>query len=277
MSKIKNPIPWSKTYNEYRFNFIKKIIKDPKNLSIFKLNKKLPINYGIGIDERCIEIPWVFAQLTAGQERVLDAGSALNHEIFVKQTIWQEKSLHILTLAPENNCFWRSGISYLYEDLRDIPIKDNYYDTVISVSTLEHIGFDNTLFTHKKTLGANLPEDFLYAVSEIKRVLKSKGCFLLTLPFGAYLDLGIAQQFDVQLLDKLINAFEPQHIEKVYYKYSINGWQLALEEECSNCMFLEWLADVYRSSDKCFPDPIPAAYDLAAAARAVVCLKMIKK
>ena len=35
------------------------------------------------------------------------------------------------------------GISYVYCDLRDLPLRDAFYDTVISLSTLEHVGMDD--------------------------------------------------------------------------------------------------------------------------------------
>jgi len=49
------------------------------------------------------------------------------------------------------------GISYIFEDLRESCFRDDYFDIVVSLSTIEHIGLDNTMrYTHepdkKKTI-----------------------------------------------------------------------------------------------------------------------------
>ena len=276
MNKKDFPIPWTEPYNKHRFDFIDRTLDNPQMMKLFASQKKLPPDFGFGIDERCVEIPWIFSQLTTGNKRILDAGSALNHEYIVKKEIWQNKQFHIMTLAPEGNCFWKRGISYIFGDLRDIPIKDHFYDTVISISTLEHVGFDNTMFINSKQYAEHRPDDFLAVVNEIQRILKPKGTFLLTLPFGKYQNLGIAQQFDSDLLDKLVGAFSPSYFQKTFYKYSENGWSLSSEEDCKDCLFLEWLADCFRTSDKRLPDPVPKAEDFAAGARSVACVKMVK-
>jgi hypothetical protein len=88
------------------------------------------------------EYSWLLAHLQSGPEIFLDAGSALNHAFILEQPVLEKKKLHILTLAPESNCFWQKGISYLYHDLRSIPIRDGYYDAIVGLSTLEHVGCD---------------------------------------------------------------------------------------------------------------------------------------
>ncbi len=46
-------------------------------LERFATGGRLPPRYGIGANERVVEIPWLLAQSPAG--KMLDAGSALNH------------------------------------------------------------------------------------------------------------------------------------------------------------------------------------------------------
>ena len=166
-------------------------------------------------------------------------------------------------------------ISYLYHDLREIPIKDDYYDTIICLSTLEHIGCDNTLYTHNDSYQENYPEDFILAMKEMHRVLKPGGSLFLSVPFGVYRHFGTFQQFNRQLLFRAIEAFgEARQIAETFYRYTSEGWQIATSEECAECEYVEWIAKAYQQSQ--LPSPIPVEPDLAAAARAVACVQLIK-
>ena len=74
--------------------------------------------------------------------------------------IFHSKLIHIL-LAPEANCFWQKGICYLFHDLRDIPTRDAYYDTIACLSALEHVGRNNTGFTPNQAHNEYRPSDFV--------------------------------------------------------------------------------------------------------------------
>jgi len=58
-------------------------------------------------------------------------------------------------------------INFIAADLRKIPIEDNYFDFMMSFHTLEHI----------------YPEDADQVVSEMYRVLKSDGHFVISIPY----------------------------------------------------------------------------------------------
>jgi hypothetical protein len=90
--------------------------------------------------------------------RLLDAGSALNHEFLLERGALASKGIHIATLSPEAECFWHRGVSYIFEDLRELPVFDCIYDIVVSVSTIEHVGCNNSFYTEsppsaEKSLG----------------------------------------------------------------------------------------------------------------------------
>ena len=169
----------------------------------------MPASFGIGRDERCVEYPWVISQLPPGPGLVLDAGSALNQDYIISHSSLSSKTLHILTLGPEEACFWRKGISYIYADLRNTPLKDEFYDTVVSVSTIEHIGFDNTEYLPDDRYRENRPTDFVVAMREMRRVLRPGGTLLVTMPYGISRPLKTAQVFDASILRMAIEAFEP--------------------------------------------------------------------
>lgn len=269
-------IPWQADYYQIKFDHIKKALENPRLLEIFLQGSKLPAGYGIGIDERCIEYLYFFAHLPPQSRTILDAGSTLNHDAVIHHSALDRKNLHIATLAPEGNCFWRKGISYLFTDFRSIPIKDNYYDCIVSISTIEHVGMDNFGITGQTAHHESRPKDFLLAIKELWRVLKPNGTLMLTVPFGRYTNLGFALQFDSDLLQELIMAVPFVEKKIDFYKYFPTGWQISSAKECSQCLFVEWLAKFLLNPTKGWPDPIPVEHDLAAGARAVACIRLTK-
>jgi len=265
--------PWSPGYNAYKAQVITAALSDGDLLKLFRGRGSLPPGYGVGIDERCIEYPWLLAHVPDGPGIMLDAGSTLNHDLILDQPVLRCKVLHILTLAPEANHFRRKGITYLCEDLRNISIRDACYDTIACLSTLEHVGFDNTLYSNNETHREHQPEDFMVAMRELRRVLKSGGSLLLTVPFGVYRDFGTFQQFDRKLLSCAVEAFgESGEVVETFYRYTAEGWNVVEAEDCAKCEYVEWIS---RPPDQ-WPRPLPVEPDRAAAARAVACVRLLK-
>lgn len=221
-------------YLAYKALMLSRALADDALLSRFRQTTTLPEGYGVGVDERCIELPWMMAQLAPGPGRVIDAGSALNHPYLVKNRSLAEKTLHILTLAPERRCFWRHGISYMFADLRDIPVRDGYYDSAVCVSTLEHVGCDNSAYTGNANHREDRRDDIHMAMRELARVLRPGGELLLTVPFGSYRHLGWMRNFDRPLLSRTLEAFTPtRERTEAFYLYDNTGWQLATDENCA--------------------------------------------
>jgi SAM-dependent methyltransferase len=268
-------IPWSEGYHIYKRKFLIQTLSDKNLLERFRRGEHLPIGYVLGIDERCVEYPWLLAHLLDKPEVLLDAGSALNYDFILDQPSFKSKSIYILTLKPEWNCFWQKGISYLFQDLRDIPIRDAYYDTIACLSTLEHIGCDNTFFTDDESHCENRPKDFLLVMQELRRVLKPGGSLFLTVPFGSYCHMGALQQFDRNLLSLALETFgKVSEVAERFYRYSSKGWDVSNAMDCSECQYVESSVSKW-TKQKCANDPQMES-DSAAAARAVACIRLIK-
>jgi SAM-dependent methyltransferase len=266
-------IPWSQGYLTYKAKLLSEALEDKSLLELFRNDKALPPNYGIGIDERCIEYPWLFAHLNEKSERILDAGSILNRDYLLQKHTLANKVIHIMTLGPEKSCFWRRGISYFFSDLRDIPIRDGYYDEIISISTLEHVGFDNTGYTRNDLHREHHLDAFVDVAHEFRRVLKPGGTLLLTVPFGAYRCFRTCQIFDRALLSKFTEEFgRALHTVEKFFQYTAQGWRKATAEECADSEYVEWAARWNENR----PNPLPVEPDLAAAARAVACMKIVR-
>lgn len=220
--------------------FIRAALTDSVLQKVFRQRADLPAHYGVGFDERCVEFPWLLSHLGSAEERLLDAGSTLNHEYVLAHDSFRDKSLHIMTLAPEYNCFWQRGISYIFSDLRDIPIRDSFYDTIACISVLEHVGLDNTVYSSDELHNQNATDDFIKVMRELRRVLKPGGQLLLTVPFGTYQHLGWMQQFDRDLLSCAIAAFGAAHTSvEEFYRYHPDGWGKVEAEDCKDCRYAE--------------------------------------
>jgi SAM-dependent methyltransferase len=231
--------PWSQEYLARRGPMLRRALDDSGLLECFRSRRRLPNGYGIGIDERCVEYPWLLAQLSSEREKVLDAGSTLNHEFILKQPLLRNKNISILTLAPEGSCFWQLGVNYVFHDLRDIPWRDRFFDTIICASTLEHIGFDNAFYAGSDDVPV-ADGDFRTALREMNRVLRPGGLFLLTVPFGRREAYHEFQQFDRSLLDASLATFGHARVVEAFYRYTADGWQLADAESCADCEYVPW-------------------------------------
>ncbi len=262
--------PWSAGYHECKFDFIRTVLADSSRMELFRTMKPLPGNFGYGFDERVVEYPWTISRLSEGAGKLLDAGSVFNYREIVEHPKISKKHFTVMTLAPETHAFWQKGISYHYGDLRELPFRDEWFDEVISLSTLGHIGMDNRMYTRETSHG-EIGLEAGKAVGELIRVLRPGGRFLASVVFGRHQLIDwkdgspFAEQFDSALLESLLAAFSGcGRVAAYFYKYDEKGWNVCREEDCRD---LEYF-NVHTA--KSF------APDNAAAARAVALIDVVK-
>lgn len=224
--------PWSVGYDFYKKDFIERVINDAATLNKFRDRIQLPEKYGEFLDERVVEYPWFLSRVDAQNSKILDAGSILNYDYILANEKLQEKTITIITLEPERNCYWQRKVSYLYEDLRELDFKDDCFDEVVSLSTIEHIGMDNSIYSDNEAFQEKKSLDFLKAVSEFKRVTKPGGKVYISVPYGKYTDFGWYQQFDKEMIEQLIAVFAPSKLVETYYCYEAGGWKISDKEYC---------------------------------------------
>jgi SAM-dependent methyltransferase len=228
------PFTRGKGYSAYRDSSIDRLVNDEEFLRLLQQARALPSGIGVQIDERVIEYPWVFSKLLSYREesRFLDAGSTMNHAFVMEHPLVHRHKWTLLTLAPERECFSNLGVSYVYDDLRAMPFKEECFDAVFCVSVIEHVGMDNAGYTADEGHRQNRPRDYLSAIDEMKRVLKPNGWLFLTVPFGRYENHGWFQQFDSAMLSDLISQFRPRKEERVFYRSTPQGWRECPEDDC---------------------------------------------
>lgn len=250
-------LPWTEEYVRKHAAFVSAMLDTPKVLELFALGLRLPPSYGVGFDERVIEYPWLLAQRPTG--RVLDAGSTLNHAHILDRILPLVDSLDIVTLVPEPT-FSRREISYVYGDLRDLPFQSDRYDTVVSLSTLEHVGMDNARFGAPGPRAEDPRAERRGAIGELRRVLRPDGRFLGTVPYGRFEDHGWFQQLDANSINDLLEPLGARESAVSVYAYHRSGWERSSIPSAAQARYHD------------FTVTGQAAEDRAPAARAVACI-----
>ncbi len=105
----------------------------------------------LGLSERVVEVPWVLERVVPGDLSVLDVGSA--YAPFVYRRLLCRlpvRERHAVDLAPTA----LPGVNGHVADARELPFDDKAFDLAICISTLEHIGLDNTFYRGSRELDA---------------------------------------------------------------------------------------------------------------------------
>jgi SAM-dependent methyltransferase len=230
------------------------LLEDVEWQAVFAAADPLPAGLGAGYDERVVEYPWLFSQRPRG--RVLDAGSVMNHRNVLERALTEIAELTIVTLAPEPHAFTSLGVSYLYADLREMPLRDDWFDEVVCLSTIEHVGMDNATYGASAERAEDPGEEAARALRELLRVVKPGGRIHLSFPFGRREDHGWLRQFDRAEADALFERAGVGRREEAFFAHSPAGWQRVSAADAS---------DVAYNAEPVVGD------DLAVAARAVLC------
>lgn len=121
-------------------------------------------------NERAVELPVVYEHLRRqNRGRVLEIGNVLSNYFPVDHPIVDKYERH--------------GTSHVLNiDILDYP-EDTTYDLIISISTLEHIGWNEQ---------PRDPQKVLDVLSKIRRLLRHGGRAVITLPIGYNTDLDAA-------------------------------------------------------------------------------------
>lgn len=255
--RLRGQRPRSPGYTAFKHHAIQQALAVPFQPEV------LAPGWGWRLDERIVEYPWLFARLPRGPGRLLDAGSVLNFDFLLDHEALVGKDIVIQTLEPEADCFWRKRVSYVYGDLRQTCFRDAAFDSIVCVSTLEHVGMDNTLYySGDAARREDAPETYRDVVREMRRLLAPGGRLYLTVPFGRRVSHGWLQVFDATMLDAVVEAFSPSACREHHYRYEPSGWTVSTRDRSSDATY----SDYFRTGT------YDADYQVGA--RAVACLEL---
>ena len=170
-------------------------------------------------DERVVEIPWVLSRLRK-EGRVLEVGYAFAEPAYLGGLLRAGVELVGVDLATRDV----EGMETVVADVRELPFADESFDQILLVSTLEHVGADNTVYG----LGAEADAGSRHAaLRELGRVLRRGGSLLATVPLGEPGDHGWFRQEDESGWATLIAeaGFFVEEIEA--YELTSEGWRAA--------------------------------------------------
>ena len=136
--------------------------------------------------ERAVEIPWALARYR-GEQRVLDVGSAWTEEDEYLKGLAALGATQLVGVDAALPPRGQLPFELVQADVRRLPFADDSFELVFCISTLEHIGFDNSVYG----LSAERdPAGMAKALRELRRVLRVDGRLLVTVPCGEREDHG---------------------------------------------------------------------------------------
>jgi SAM-dependent methyltransferase len=169
--------------------------------------------------ERVIEIPWVLSRLERSG-RVLEVGYAYAEAAYLSALLRSGVELVGVDLAERDV----EGVELLTADVRLLPLPDGSVDQVLLVSTLEHVGADNTEYG---LAAESDPASQKAALQELARVLRSGGTMLVTVPLGEPADHGWFRLDDASGWNRLFASAGLFVEEQEAYELGDDGWRPA--------------------------------------------------
>lgn len=147
--------------------------------------------------ERIVETPLVLGSIPREKSTILDIGcrysllplqlASLGHRVYgidIHKYRRRHKNFH-----------------FINGDILDCKLKKNFFDFAISLSTIEHIGL--TFYGEKNNKTGDID-----AVNRVHDLLKEKGSFVLTLPFGIPKDNKWYRIYDLKRLKSLLGMYK---------------------------------------------------------------------
>lgn len=174
-----------------------------------------------GTDERVVEIPWVLSRLVPSG-RVVEVGYAFAEAAYLGALLRSGVELVGVDLAERDV----EGMERLVADVRSVPLPDASVDQVLLVSTLEHVGADNTGYGLEAEADAD-PDSRVDALRELGRILRPQGRLLATVPLGEPGDHRWFRLDDVAGWNRLFASAGLFVEEQEAYELVAEGWRPA--------------------------------------------------
>lgn len=162
-------------------------------------------------DERIAEYSWVMLRLSqlGSKPRFLDVGCVMNTEYCLEKLLKQFSDIHFLNLVSEPLAL-HGRISYHSQDIRLCNLPKTSFDCITCISTLEHVGGDNSYNNFSINGSAEFETSEKYSTScwqhgfiTLMELLAPQGLLLVSMPYGD----GAWKNGEYQLGNKDIQEF----------------------------------------------------------------------
>ena len=208
-----------KTLNIFIFYLSKSECEKFKDCVLLaKLIERQPDN-----SDRYLEYPWMLENIDITQGRLLDVGSTASNMLYDLLPKTVEINSIDLNAKPIGN----DRIKFSVGDIRKTEYPDNFFDMVTCISTLEHIGVSGRYGSDDDPAGD------IKAMKEIKRILKSGGAALISVPYGIKDVLPINKLYNKGRINELLRDFSSVEIEYKKYSKKFNLWLTVDEAEAA--------------------------------------------
>ncbi|MEM3618223.1 MAG: class I SAM-dependent methyltransferase [Candidatus Bathyarchaeia archaeon] len=171
-------------------------------------------------DERNTEYLWLWDVLEL-EGRILDVGCCESRlaetlaELGVFSEVWG------IDIRPYPTGRFR----FLQEDIRRTSLPTEYFDQIVAISTLEHLGMN--CYGNK---WLDPVHGDRMAILEMYRILKHRGYMYITLPYGNSLGNYWIRYYNKNTLNNLLFGLD---YEATYYRKIGNKWVECEEEEAA--------------------------------------------
>lgn len=147
--------------------------------------------------DRYIEYPWIIENLPKPPCKILDIGcSGSMFPLIIGAFGYDVIGIDVREYSPQDRFI------FMKTDALVMPFKDNSFDAVTAISTIEHIGLKGRYGVEE------LLEGDRKAILEVQRILKPGGLFLMTAPFWWESRLTNTHRiYDHKNIKKLLDGF----------------------------------------------------------------------
>jgi SAM-dependent methyltransferase len=192
--------------------------------STFPAGIHLPPAFGVKLPERVVELVLARSTYVPGA-RVLDVGHSNIMEChrLLLNSLTPPKHFTGVDIAAPTYDVSRYYERSIIADITNTGLVADSFDRIWCISTLEHVGMDNTGYTGHFTLDEDLD---VSALREMYRVLAPDGTLLITVPFGKSENHGWMKNYDLSAWHRLLDPFRRYaDVYEHYFRYDRTaGW-----------------------------------------------------
>ena len=180
----------------------------------------------ISFEGRLIEYAFAHSNIdTLSKKIILDVGSAETK--FPIELANKGHDVYSLDITQKA---YNEKVKYVIGTLENLPFKNNFFDVITAISTIEHVG----LGRYGDPIS---PEGDIHALREIERVLKPGGKLIFTIPSGidtiCYSEqkVPLHRVYSSQKLNKMLSHFLFFEISYIIKKNGI--WRPGTESDAA--------------------------------------------